>query len=63
MIALTIGDLLASLWSIILLIGHLPMVSAAPDHNPFSDVTFQAFSQFVEQNFSSKVSLATVLVV
>ena len=39
------------------------MVSAAPDHNPFSDITFQAFSQFVEQNFSSKVSLATVLVV
>ena len=39
------------------------MVSAAPDHNPYSDITFQAFSQFVEQNFSSKVSLATVLVV
>src|ERR1700685_1606847 len=63
MIALTIGGLLASSWSIILLIGHLPMVSTAPDHNPFFDITFQVFSQFVEQNFSSKVSLATVLVV
>lgn len=59
----TIGGLLASPWSIILLIGHLPMVFAAPNHNPYSDITFQAFSQFVEQNFSSKVSLATVLVV
>jgi hypothetical protein len=60
---LTIGGLLASPWSIILLIGYLPVVSAAPNHNPYSDITFQAFSQFVEQNFSSKVSLATVLVV
>jgi CxC5 like cysteine cluster associated with KDZ transposases len=59
----TNGGLLASPWSIILLIGHLPMVFAAPNHNPYSDITFQAFSQFVEQNFSSKVSLATVLVV
>jgi len=63
MTILTIGGLLTSPWSIILLIGHLPMVSAAPDHNPYSDITFQAFSQFVVQNFSSKVSLATVLVV
>jgi hypothetical protein len=39
------------------------MVSAAPDHNPFLNITFEAFSQFVEQNFSSKVTLATVLVV
>jgi hypothetical protein len=60
---LTIGGLLASPWSIVILIGYLPVVSAAPDHNLFSDITFQAFSQFVEQNFSSKVSLATVLVV
>src|ERR1700683_1918259 len=63
MTILTIGGLLASPWSIILLMGYLPRVFAAPDHNPFSDITFQAFSQFVEQNFSSKVSLATVLVV
>jgi hypothetical protein len=39
------------------------MVFAAPNHNPYSNITFQAFSQFVEQNFTSKVSLATVLVV
>jgi len=63
MIALTIGGLLTSLWSIILLIEHLPKVSAASGHNPFSDITFQVFFQFIEQNFSSKVSLATVLVV
>jgi hypothetical protein len=63
MTILTIGGLLASPWSIIPLIVHLRMVSVALDHNPLSDITFQAFSQFVEQNFSSKISLATVLVV
>jgi hypothetical protein len=60
---LTIGRLLASPLSIILLIKYLPMVAATQDHNPFSDITFQVFSEFVEQNFSSHVSLATVLVV
>ena len=47
----------------ILLIGFLPVVSASPSRSPFSGTTFQEFSQFVEQNFSSGVSLATVLVV
>jgi hypothetical protein len=41
----------------------LPMVSAAPAHSPFSGTTFQEFSKFVQENFSSGVSLATVLVV
>jgi hypothetical protein len=40
---LTIGGLLASPWSIILLIGYFPVGSAAPDHNPYSNITFQAF--------------------
>jgi hypothetical protein len=39
------------------------MVSAAPAHTPFSDTTFQEFSKFVQENFSSGISLATVLVV
>ena len=47
----------------ILLIGLLPVVSASPNPGPFTGTTFQEFSHFVEQNFSSGVSLATVLVV
>jgi hypothetical protein len=54
---------LASPWSALLLIGLLPIASAAPSHNPISDITFRDFSKFVEQNFSSTISLATVLVV
>lgn len=54
---------MASPLSIILLIEYLPMVAAAQDHNPFSDIPFKAFSKFIDQNFSSHVSLATALVV
>jgi hypothetical protein len=57
-----IGQLSPSLWSMILLIWFLPIVSAAPAHSPFSDTTFQEFSKFVQENFSSRISLATVLV-
>jgi hypothetical protein len=41
----------------------LPVVAAAPDPHPLSGITFRAFSEFVEQNFSSRISLASVLVV
>ena len=34
-----------------------------PTQDPFPDVTFKVFSKFVTQNFSSQVSLATVLLV
>ena len=38
-------------------------VTAMPTQDPFPDVTFKVFSEFVTQNFSSQVSLATVLLV
>jgi hypothetical protein len=41
----------------------LPVVSATPNEDPFSGITFRAFSEFVEQNFSSRITLTTVLVV
>lgn len=41
----------------------IPTVAAAPEQSPFPDITFKAFSAFVNSNFSSKVSLATVLLV
>ena len=34
-----------------------------PTQDPFPEVTFKVFSEFVTQNFSSRVSLATVLLV
>src|ERR1700683_1602852 len=50
-------------WSFVLLVGLLPVVSAAPNDDPFFCITFRAFSEFVEQHFSSRISLTTVLVV
>ena len=41
----------------------LPMVAAMPEESGFPDVTFKAFNEFIKANFSSKVSLATVLLV
>ena len=56
--------IMTSSWSssIILLMAFLPVVSATTQ-DPFPDLPFQAFAEFVQENFSSKVSLATVLVV
>jgi hypothetical protein len=59
----TFQNLLAFPWSFVLLVGLLPVVSAAPNNDPFSGITFRAFSDFVEQHFSSRISLTTVLVV
>lgn len=41
----------------------LPGVTAMPEYAPFPDITFKAFSAFIESTFSSKISLATVLLV
>ena len=59
----TLQNLLPVPWSFVLLVGLLPVVSAAPSDDPFSGITFKAFSEFVEQHFSSRISLTTVLVV
>ena len=59
----TLQNLLSLPWSFVLLVGLLPVVSAAPNDDPFSGITFRAFSEFVEQHFSSRISLTTVLVV
>ena len=58
---------LASLnWNLIMILVTLqclPTVAAMPTQDHFPDVTFKVFSEFVIQNFSSQVSLATVLLV
>jgi CxC5 like cysteine cluster associated with KDZ transposases/CxC6 like cysteine cluster associated with KDZ transposases len=63
MVFQTLQTLLAFPWSLVLLVGFLPVVSATSKDDPFSGITFRAFSEFVEQHFSSRISLATVLVV
>ena len=58
---------LASLnWNLIMILVTLlclPTVAAMPTQDHFPDVTFKVFSEFVIQNFSFQVSLATVLLV
>ena len=44
------------------LIAFAPIVSAAPSTQAFPDIPFPIFSEFVQETFGSKISLATVLV-
>src|ERR1700677_2637882 len=54
-------------WSLLLLCivicGFIPVVSAAPDQDPFPDIPFHVFSDFIQSQFSSQVSLATVMAI
>ena len=52
--------LMFKLWIALTLI---PLVSAAPQTQSFPDVPFYIFNDFIQDTFSSKVSLATVLLV
>ena len=40
----------------------LPVANASQVKSPFPDIPFKTFSQFISQNFSSKTSLSTVMV-
>ena len=54
-------------WSLLLLCivicGFIPVVSATPDQDPFPDIPFHVFSDFIQSQFSSQVSLATVMAI
>ena len=50
------------LW-ISIIFSILPAVTALPKEDPFPDIPFKIFSQFIQDNFSSKISLSTVLVI
>ena len=39
----------------------LPLVAASPDTIPFPNISFDLFSRFIKDNFSSTISLASVL--
>jgi hypothetical protein len=54
------------LWLLIVMLAlaALPVTKASPTIDaPFSTLTFKAFSDFIAQNFSSKIPLSTVLVI
>src|SRR6267154_6564643 len=59
----TLQNLLPFPSSFVLLLELLHVVSATPSDDPFSGITFRTFSEFVEQHFSSRISLTTVLIV
>ena len=40
----------------------LPIANASQVTSPFPDIPFKTFSQFINQNFSSKTSLPTVMI-
>ena len=49
-------------WAVFLL-AILPMASALPNESAFPNITFAIFSEFIQENFSSDISLATVFTV
>lgn len=46
---------------VMLLVANLPTVVTLQDSNPFPDIPFKPFSDFVEATFGSTISLSTVL--
>ena len=42
---------------------QLPLIAALPEQEAFSNVSFKNFSQFIKENFSSKISLFQVLII
>ncbi len=44
-----------------MVLAFLPLVTASPDTIPFPNISFDLFSQFVKDNFSSTISLTSVL--
>jgi hypothetical protein len=59
------GRSITGTWLLMMIacLGFLPGVSATSNQSPFPNLTFQVFAQFIADNFSSKISLTTVLTV
>jgi hypothetical protein len=53
-----------NVWLIyIVMLGFLPVASANSSQSPFPDIPFQAFNSFIQTQFSSQISLTTVLTI
>ncbi|KAF8993375.1 hypothetical protein BDQ17DRAFT_1252964, partial [Cyathus striatus] len=50
-------------WTLYLLFAFIPPVKAVPTKDLFPDIPFKLFSSFVQNNFSSEITLATVLTI
>jgi hypothetical protein len=60
-IILHLFGILQMLSPLIVFLFLCPGANTAQKETPFPDITFQAFNKFIEQNFSSKITLSTVL--
>jgi EamA domain-containing membrane protein RarD len=71
-----IQELLSYIWAMVLFFqtlpsftwvavafAFLPVVTAVPDEGHFPNIPFKAFTQFVQENFSSRITLSQVLLV
>ena len=54
---------LPSFFWIAVAFSFLPIVTAVPDEAHFPNIPFKVFSQFVQENFSSRITLSQVLLV
>ena len=54
---------LMHIWTWMIFLAFIPIASAtSASEDPFPNITFKVFSQFISQHFSSKISLSAVLV-
>ncbi|KAF8991818.1 hypothetical protein BDQ17DRAFT_1392922 [Cyathus striatus] len=57
----SIFSLILKLWILCILLSFIPQVKAASSEDPFPNISFKLFSEFINLNFSSNITLATVL--
>jgi hypothetical protein len=55
-------DIILNYWALVLLV-FLPVTAATPTGMPFPNIPFSTFSQVIEEQFSSDVTLATVFTI
>ena len=59
---LALGNIPCFIW-IAVEFAFLPIVAAVPDEGQFPNISFKLFNKFVQENFSSKITLSQVLLV
>ena len=59
---LALGNIPCFIW-IAVAFAFLPIVAAVPDEGQFPNISFKLFNKFVQENFSSKITLSQVLLV
>jgi CxC5 like cysteine cluster associated with KDZ transposases/CxC6 like cysteine cluster associated with KDZ transposases len=62
-VTLLVAVVTSSTGLLAMFLAFLPLVPAAPPPSPFPDITFKLFAAFVKENFSSGISLSSVLLI